>query len=65
MQEIIQEMEDEMGMPTPPPMDKESAELSEELREPEKDRATEAERQHEVEKDDPYEVREEESDPEA
>lgn len=49
-----------MGMPTPPPMDKESAELSEELREPETHpTSVEAERQHETEKDAPYDVRDE------
>lgn len=55
-----------MGMPTPPPMDKESAELAEDLREPEADEAkVEADRQRETEKDDPYDVRDEEEDPEA
>ncbi len=55
-----------MGMPTPPPMDKESAELSEDLREPEPDRAKEeADRQQETEKDDPYDVRDGEDDSEA
>ncbi len=55
-----------MGMPTPPPMDKESAELSEELREPEADRANEeADRQEQTEKDNPYEVKDEEDDPGA